>query len=348
MATELPRRVSDILHTEHRVSRTRLRGLDVDDVDELRAIAGGARWPEFRIKALTVLAAVRDPLSSDVFRRALHDSSSGEVRAAGATLLSRLGGMAAEGELMSSLPIEPMPVVQHKIIAGLARVGSDASLRRLADASQALDPSMREHARFAQAVIAYRAGISGFELPVPDPALRLPAPPAAASLSRMLRARPEDAIRVIEETAGDSHGVVGDPESVAMIQCGRRKLAVVINAVLGRSVGEERLSRPALAGYVAVRAEVDGSFSAGLLVMSWPNGSGGLHVSVNRLSGRAEFFGSAGAEGEHVRFSLDAVRAPGATETSVRGILADGRVVELEVASGNTLDRMRPTPMEDY
>lgn len=346
MAT-LRKRVADILHSEHRVSQTKLRGLSVKDASELHAIASGARAPEFRVKALTVLAATGQPAAGDVFRDALRDSAAGfEVRAAGATWLSRLGGMAAEGALMESLAVEALPIVQHKIVAGLARVGSEASLRRLADAVQAMDPAVREHAQFAQSVIAYRAGMAGFELPVVDAAQRLPAPPVADTSARMVAARPEDALRVVEQTAADSYGVAGDTDGVAMIQCGRRNLAAVIDAPL-RAAPADRLARPQIAGYVAVQAETDGSFATGLLILTWPNDAGGAHVSLNRLSGRAMYVGEAKLDGDTLRFHLDAVRAPGATETTVSGTLVGGRIVEMEVASGQTTERMRPTPVED-
>lgn len=346
MTNKLRKRVADILHSEHRVSQTKLRGLSVKDTTELHAIASGTRVPEFRIKALTVLAATRDQTAGEIFHKALRDSAAGvEVRAAGATWLSRLGGMAVEGALMESLAVETLPIVQHKIVAGLARVGSVAALRRLADGVQAMDPAVREHAQFAQSVIAFRAGMTGFELPVLDATRRLPAPTVANAAVHMTDARPEDALRVIEQTAPDSYGVVGDTEGVAMIQCGRRNLAVAIDAPL-RATPVKRLAGPTIAGLVAVQAEADGSFATSLLILTWPNSEGGVHVSVNRPSGRVMYFGEGKIDGDTVRFQLDAVSGPGATETTVTGTLAGGRIVDLQVASGKTMERMRPVPME--
>jgi hypothetical protein len=345
MATRLRKRVADILHSEHRVSQTRVRGLSVKDTDQLASIATGARLPEYRIKALNVLAATRDVTAGETFAAALRDTQAPfEVRAAGATWLSRLGGMAAEGELMARLEVEEMPVVQHKIVAGLARVGSEAALRRLGDAVQAADAAVRDHARFAQAVIACRTGIAGFELPPVDESLRLPAPAGAAVAASATAARPEEALRVIEQTAGDNHGVAGDPQAVALVRCGRRQLAIVTHDPPPAADGP---ARPWLGGYVAVQAEADASYSTGLLALCWPGDGHTVRVSVHRLSGRAEFSGVATVEGDTLRFKLDAVRAPGATETTVEGVLVGGRLVEMQVSSGRTLERMRPTPMED-
>jgi hypothetical protein len=347
MATRLRKRVAEILQTEHRVSQTRLGSLGAKDRAELRAIAGGARLPELRVKAMSVLAASRDPASSEVFRQALADPSAGpEIRAAGATWLSRVGGMAVEGALLDSLAIEEQPIVQHKLVAGLARVGTDASLRHLQTTIERTSPAVREHAEFARSVVAFRNHVPGFELPVLDAAARLPASGALDPNVRMSTAQPEVALRIVEQTLGDSFGVVADHDGMALLQCGRRQLATVMDQQLRGSV-QELLSRPAILGLVAVQAETDLSYATSLIILSWPDAAGALHVSVNRLTGRPMYAGEIKVDGDALRFTLDAVRGPGATETSVTGTLVRGRVEALEVVSGRTIERMRPTPMED-
>jgi hypothetical protein len=347
MATSLRKRVADILHSEHRVSQTRLAGLSGRDAAELRAIAIGEQSPELRIKALNALAATGSVSSAEVFQRALRDTAAGvEVRAAGATWLSRLGSMGAEGALIGSLAVEEQPIVQHKILAGLARVGSVGSLQRLTDGVASMDPAVREHARFAQSVIAYRNGITGFELPVIEAASRLPARAATLGSSGMAPARPEDGHRVIEQTASDSYGVAGAPDNVALVQCGRRNFAVLLHEPLGRAI-DNALARPSIAGLVALRAETDGSFATALLLMCWPSEGYGVHISVNRLSGRTMYFGEGTLDGKAMRFTLDAVRAPGATATTVTGTVEGGRITQMSVALGETIERLRPTPMED-
>jgi hypothetical protein len=109
----------------------------------------------------------------------------------------------------------------------------------------------------------------------------------------------------------------------------------------------EALARPSIAGYVAIRAEVDGSFSTGSVVLSWPNGQGGLHISVNRTSGTSEYFGEGTLDDGGVRFTLDAVRRPGAIPATVKGRLVAGHIAELSVASAPADQRVRLTPVED-
>jgi hypothetical protein len=298
--------------------------------------------PEHRIKALSLLSLTRDPAALTVFRNALHATAApSEVRAAGATWLSRLGGMAVEGELIASLERENVPVVQHKIIAGMARVGGQASLRRLGEMAQGMDTTVRDHARFAQAIIACRIGLDGFELPGAAAADRLPAPLSADISLKAFKPRPEDASRLIEETEGDNFGVKAEPAYVTMFQCGWRNIAIVVHI----SRVSDLLRRPSIVGHVVDQDKVDGSFSTGQLILSWPDRRGGLHVSLNRLSGRMEYFGAARADGDRVYFTLDAVRGPGATETTITGMIADRHVQEIQVARGRALERQRPTPL---
>jgi hypothetical protein len=347
MTTELHPRISEILTSEHHVSHATLQSLSADESAQLHSIALGGLAPEQRVKALTVLAASRNPAGNEVFRKALTDKTADfKVRAAGATWLSRLTGTTAEGSLIESLGSETIPIVQHKIIDGLARVGSETALQRLTDMVHALDPEVRGHAQFVQSVIAYRTGRAGFDLPVIDAAQRLPAPSALGTTARMTVAQPQDAQHVIGQTTQDNYGVVGDPNHVGMIQCGRRVLAAVLDAAPNVASGE-RLTRPAIAGLVAVRAEVDGSFSTGLLVLTWPNNAGGIHISLNRPSGRTMFFGEGKLEGDSVHFKLDAVRAPGAAETTVTGSVSGGRIIDMHTTTGAITERGHPTPMPD-
>jgi hypothetical protein len=347
MPDPLRPRVAEILHHEHRVNPTMLRVLNATDAAELRAIAEGSRDPQLRVKAMSILATARDLTATDIFRAALQDrAASHEVRAAGATWLSRLGGMGAEGLLLDTLRVDDVPIVQHKIVAGLARIGGDATLRQLSSIIERIDPTVREHARFVQSIVAFRTGTSGFELPVIDVPARLPASTSATDLAPISVARPEVALTVLAQTGDDAYGVAADHDSVALFQCGRRKLAIVMTTQL-RGPPKDVLSRPTIAGLIALQAETDGSFSTDLLIMCWPNGVSGVHISVNRLTGRAMYFGEGELDSDSVRFKIDGVRGPGATETTIIGALVGGRWEAFTVSLGRTTERLRPTPMDD-
>ena len=349
--TSLSPRITELLRTEHRVSQTKLGSLGPKDVADLRSVASGRSLPDQRVKALALLAATGSSASvGTVLRNALADrSASPEVRAAGATWLSRNQIKGADTALLASLAVEDEASVAHKILAGLARSGGSAAIKRLAALADKLPAagaadSLPAHARFAAAVLACRFGVKS-PTPVLVPASAyLPAPDAAA-IQTASAARPEDALRVLAQTAADSFGVDGSHDGVFFLPCGGRRLALVAGAGL-RGPLADLLLRPSVLGYLAELAEADGSSSVSTLVLAWPDGAGGLQLSVNRLSGRAEYAGQAKVEGDSLVLQLHAVTGPGATETTITGSVQGGRLDGLQVRTGQRRARQMPTALD--
>ncbi|MFI6743504.1 HEAT repeat domain-containing protein [Nonomuraea sp. NPDC050451] len=280
----LPENLSALLRNEHAPAIA----LRPSDVEELRDVALGNVHPEYRVKALALVD------SPDLLLTALRDDSADlTVRAAGATLLSKSAAPSAESALLEALQRESSPPVRHKIIGGLARVGGVESLDALVSV---------EDASFAQSVIAYRHGLSGYEFPVISESELMPAdgPPFGASGSVPLDAR---------RLAGDVYGL-GLPESAAVVNCGGRTLAISVIPI--------QPAVPALVGLIALRAESDGSFHTAMLVFCWPESKDTLNISVQRITGTTAYFGQGDLDGG---FRLDAVRGPGARATTITGPL---------------------------
>lgn len=344
---ELRPRVAEILHSEHRAALGAIRALDAQDSAELLEIASGATHPEFRVKAMTLAASAGHETAGELFRDALRDPSADDtVRAAGATWLSRFAAANAEASLIDALHAESTAAVQHKIIAGLARVGTDDSLRTLSAIIDQEDSGLSQHAQFARSLVAYRLGRTGFELPVVGASDMLPTPSPAKTSAIFEVPDREARPRVVEQIAADDFGMPADYQSAAWLRCGRQQLAIVISSQVSESPGES-LSRPTIAGQVALQAESDGSLHTSMIVMCWPRDASGVYISVNRLTGRTMYFGSGHVEGESVPFHLDAVRGPGARETTITGTLVAGTLTRLEVGLGRKLETLRPTPIDD-
>ena len=349
-STTLSPRIIELLRTEHRVSQTKLGSLGPKDLADLRSVAAGRSLPEQRVKALGLLAATVDrsqPSSSviTVLRAALADrSASPEVRAAGATWLSRSQVKGADTALLASLAVEDEASVAHKIVAGLARSGGATAIKRLAALAGRLPAGVQQHAAFAAVLLAFRFGLKGHTPALAASSEQLPAPEAAA-VQLATAAAPEDALRVVGQTVADSFGVVGTHDSVYFLTCGGRRLALVAGAGL-RGPLADLLLRPCVLGYVAELAEADGSASVSLLVLAWPDGAGGLHLCANRLSGRAEYAGQAQVDGDSLVLQLDAVAGPGANQTSLSGRVQGGRLDGLQVRTGQRSARQLPTAVD--
>jgi hypothetical protein len=347
MPNGLRPRVAEILRSEHRTDPAAIRALGNRDAAELLEIASGATHQEFRIKAMTLLAAARQERAGELFRDAMRDQEADDtVRAAGATWLSRVAAAEeAEPSLIDALAAESTPVVRHKIIAGLARIGAHESLDALSTAIDQSDAGLREHAEFARSVVAYRLGRTGFELPVFEPSELLPAPSPATSSATFEAPGPEATLRIVDQIADDSYGVPTDNRNSTWLRCDRQQLAIVLSAHLRDSPGA-LLIGPTVAGLVALQAETDGSLHTGMIVLSWPQEESRVYISVNRPTGRAMYFGHGQVEGESVPFRLDAVRGPGARETTIIGTVVDGALTALQVGMGHKLVVQHPTPAE--
>jgi hypothetical protein len=301
--------------------RAAIGNLGPADTGELREIADGTVHPEYRARALALLAETAP--EPDLFRDALRDDAADvTVRAAGATWLSRFGAPGAEAALLSALANESAIPVRHKIIAGLARVGGEDSLPALSDLAES-DQNLASHAAFARSVIAHRAGIAGYEPPAAAGSEPLPAPDdaAAAQALETYETVPDGC-----QLSGDTYGLIVGP-SVAGLRCGGRQLAVAIDlTALARL-----LTTPTVAALVASRAGSGGSPHTSMLVLCSPAGDNTARVAVHHTSGTPAFTGSAMVSGATVSFRLTAVRAPGARRTTITGTISSGVLDDLKV-----------------
>lgn len=228
-----------------------------------------------RVKALSCFTGTVE--GGELFRAALEGRYADDtVRAAGATLLSRTDGT-AEAELLAALPDEPSAVVRHKIVAGLARIGAEQAVPALTDMLDDAPADLRDHVAFARSVVAYRLGRTGFELPGvrPEDVLPAPAPSQPTEVGQADPAPVGTASKVAADVASDNYGLLPlDSSPVTTVRCGARSYAVIVNADVFAPYS--RLERPAVAGLVASKAPVDGSYHTSMIVLCHPDGASGL------------------------------------------------------------------------
>lgn len=345
MPNELPPSVVQILRSEHAPDRDSVERLPPADSARLAAIARGETHPSMRVKALSCFAGTEE--GAELFRAALRDRDADDtVRATGATLLSRTGA-AAEAVLLDALPEERSAVVRHKITAGLARIGSERAISALTAQLEGAADDLRAHIEFARSVVAYRLGRTGYELPAVEDADVLPAP-APAQPGEAGRAEPAPvgtAPAVVADVASDSYGVALDSSAIATVVCGERHFALIVNPEAFE--GELMLERPVIAGLVAGRAPVDGSYHTSMVVLCHPEGEARYRIAVHRLNGRAMYTGSAVRSGYGVEFELAAVRGPGAVETTITGACGREGFTEFTFTTGRSLPANVPVAVDE-
>jgi hypothetical protein len=318
-----------------RIGSSAVGSLDPAVFGELHAIAGGASHPEYRVRAMSLLAEAKPEYGEELFRAALRDESADvTVRAAAATWLSRFAVEEAQSALLAALESEWSATVRHKIIAGLARVGEEDALPALSEQVRS-DPNVAVHAAFARSVIAHRVGVGGYEPPTAAESPLAPAPGGA---------RPSHVLETHEVIASgtrlpdDTYGLIVGP-GLAGLRCGGRRLAIAIDlTALARL-----LTTPTIAGLVATRVD-DGSLHTGMLILCWPASDITAHVAVHRPNGTPAYVGSAKVTGTSVSFRLTAVRTPGARQGNISGTITSGILQELNVTSGPTTSPRTPEP----
>jgi hypothetical protein len=318
--------VAAIILGHARASASAVDSLDPAAFSELSAIAGGAAHPEYRVRAMSLLAEAKPKYGERIFRAALRDQSADvTVRAAAATWLSRFAAAEAQPALLAALESEQSAPVRHKIIAGLARVGEEDALLALSELVRS-DPNVAVHAAFARSVIAHRVGVGGYEPPTAEESPLAPAPEGART-SRVLETH--EVITSGTRLPDDTYGLIVGP-GVAGLRCGGRRLAIAIDlTALARL-----LTTPTIAGLVATRVESDGALHTAMLILCWPATDTTAHVAIHRPNGTPAYVGSAKVTGTSVSFRLTAVRTPGARRGIISGTIASGILQELTVTSG--------------
>jgi hypothetical protein len=152
----------------------------------------------------------------------------------------------------------------------------------------------------------------------------------------------------VASMAGETYGVRFSRERTFSIDCGGDHLLLALDESLMREPFDEVLgTRPALAGLVARREPIEGSYAVLWLVFSWPTERGRVNLAAHRPSGRQMLFGSGESSREGATFELRAVQGPGAYAVAVGGRVTRSTVELTEALTSVTATARRvPSPIE--
>ena len=199
-------------------------------------------------------------------------------------------------------------------------------------------PSVARQARFGQTLIAFRAGIAGFDPPIPN-LLDLAAPIAEDAQAILVRADADvvDAITSLQD-AGDTFGVALGTDGAHRMRCLDFELALLLDqTVLASGLPALATTRPVLAGLVALHDETSDSWSTRWLVLVFPSGPA-INVALHRRDGKQVMFGVGVSDTVTLGFALRGVR-----DTGNAPLQFDGRFSG--VALGSRRGRIRTEPL---
>ncbi|MEU5421685.1 hypothetical protein ACFY1P_34775 [Streptomyces sp. NPDC001407] len=331
-----------------------------------------------------LLAALDDNDRADLLNRALAADDPNRMRAMSflslidpspdGVLAQAVGRAVTDGDpfvvagalsLAACLGNSAVPLVQGAASNGepLIALSAWATLEQIAksdvlDALHQLAPSpgdvVGDQAAFALSVIAYRGGQTGFELTPPaDSAIRaIEAGQQAVSAITSSAPTDDDFALLAKLTAGELYLISPEQRATVAIDCGEHLLLCIDPTVLD-GLPNSVVQAPALAGLVADQ-NLDGTrYGVRYLVLTWPDGSSGVHVLLCDPSGAQAYYGHPAASDitdGTATFPLFAVDRPGAGSVAVTvtasasGVSLSG---DLQVMDEIVTDRQDPTLDDD-
>jgi len=339
--------IEDILVGEHGIDPLILGQLTPEDVERLRAAVLNREEP-YRVRAIEALVAVRPDDLREVLAQVLAsvEEDSG-VRAVAAANLASLG-TGGERPLLDALVAARDPIVRGEIVRGLAKIGSAASLDALTRvAEEAPEGPAREQAVLARALIAYRDGRRGLELPVPAPEELLDLDLDRSVPFALSSPPPREAAAALTTIAGETYGVRLTRENLLFLECGLEQMMLALDSEWIGELPDAILRRPLVPALIARRSAVDGTYSVRWVVLTWPSEDSAAHMAVHRPSGRQVMFGRAERDEGTLRFQLRALRSPGAFPIRLEGHVENGRVTFTEALSSRQREEsLTPEPIE--
>jgi hypothetical protein len=307
--------------------------LDVLDSDDLADALSRALDPDdpSRVRALEILARV-DPENAAAAVGQMLEQGADPPSLAGA-----IGALAAAGPLATPLALATVasdaPEIASLSWMTLQRTATGDDLAVIGPLAQQAADEVLDHAQFTQSVIAYRAGLEGFELPLGE---LLELGPDAETL--FIETGPTDEFDfelLFRLSSPELYGLSLSRDATTTIDCGDAHMLLALDeGILGALPG--RLDQaPALVGLIAVLDAFGTSYSVCDLVLTWPDREGGLNVAVHTPGGTQEYFGTGSSADDTVNLDLRSVVQPGAVPVEI-GISATSAGIEFTQAVSAT------------
>ncbi|MET9735120.1 hypothetical protein ABZZ79_32105 [Streptomyces sp. NPDC006458] len=316
-------RIDRLLASKDGVDSSLLAALDADDLADAmgRALA---RDDEHRVRALGILSLI-DPTPlgplAQVVGQLLAEPDPDPF-----TIAAALGQAAVMGPdavpMVQAAAASGEPVIALAAWRTLQQVATSESLDALTQTAPPAGDVVGDQAAFALSVIAYRAGLSGFELTPADDSriVAIPADEDEVFFIDTSTPTEEDFALLSRVPAGELYLVRPERQGMLAIECASERLLLCIDSDIQMGMPDTFLQGPSLAGVITTLAPLGTNYSVRYLVLTWPDGTGGFHVMLCQPNGVQAYYGHAGSdeisEGT-ATFGLFTVDRPGACPISL-------------------------------
>jgi hypothetical protein len=319
------------------------------DHERLRRLALGIEPSELRAQAILELGRSDAPARGRDLAAVLSDAATPlRLRHLAAAQLGRVDSEVARLALTQALAT-PDRRLAGAIARSLGRIGDRAALRALVKASASLSGAALTQAHFAIRLVAHRLDLALPELPEESPEAS-PAPPVGLGPFELGPAGGVEIQMALRALAHEPFGIELDERSAHSIRCDGAQCVLLWNRSLDLATDPRRLlTRKALAGIVARRAQGADAYAASLVLLTSPDAEGrAVSVAVHQTNGTVTLIGRARPRGEGLAFELGSVQRRGAFAARIEGTLV-GSAIVLDVARVASWRHNvgRPTPRRD-
>jgi hypothetical protein len=352
--------VDELLATKDASRRADLASLDADDIADLTVRAADLTDP-YQTRALNTLAAVGltdadvgAAVTSIVDELLSVPGLDSLVRAA---VLS-YAAVAHSDSLSVLLPAASDPDEDIALAAwrALQLVARSANLDELQQTAPPPGTAVGDQAAFTIALVAYRGGVAGFELPFLDDAHIVAIPNDEEQLFSVNQSATtaEEFELISELTLTEMYLVAGAIESTTTIRCGDQHMLVCLDTDMQPGLPGSLTQAPAMPAAIAVVDPFASGAAVRFVVLSHPDGEGGFYAGAYLPSGEKIYQGHAHSEdvaADSATLSWWAIDRPGVRPISLdlsvgsAGVgLTGDRLSTVEVFN----DLLAPTPVPDF
>jgi len=292
-----------------------------------------------RASALQLLALV-DPAGALLAAGRIVDEGTDS-----ALLITALRAAGAAGDdaipLLSAFAVAPDEAVALTAWATLTQIARSPELPALAELARQTSGVVAEQASFALTLIANRSGATGFEVPPPAETLEVDFMLPLSSIGSG-PVSDEDFALLTRMPRAERYLVGFEQDHVTAIDCGGAHMLLATDADFVGDVIDVLMPSPALAGIVASRDRLGMSYSTRYLVISTPDGAGGLQFSVHTTGGTQVFFGVAEVTGSEATVPLRTVPYPGAVPVQITAAISGTTISFTEALSADQIAQSTP------
>jgi hypothetical protein len=300
--------------------------------------------PKFsRTAAMAQLVASEREDRETLLARVLENSAEPRRnRIAAAISLGRVATHSTQRILLRNLP-KTADDSFPEVLCSLGRIGDREAL----DAIGALElppqhPASRT-AAYAAALIAYRLGLPGHELPFPSETDLLKPPTAQTRPIKLTPLGEATAREVLAAMKRHPYGISFDSGSLIRIQCAGEINVVCFNREFLGTAAARLRERKGIPAMCALQSPETADYSVSYVFLARPTSRtpDAIEIMVHRCSGTLALAGTGEIVGARVEFELRSVRRPGAWAISVKGGVEDGRIEIIEAASSTAREQPR-------